>query len=555
MTVSESYDVVVIGAGAGGGIAAAVLSEAGHRVLLLERGNSLTFEEVGRDHVRNQRISLYGHNAGPDIEGNPRVFVPDPSAPARALLVRPHEGGYNNNAATVGGGTRVYGAQAWRFMEQDFSMASIYGVPDGSSLCDWPISYTDLEPFYEQAETEIGCSGDAEANKFRAPRQSHYPMPPVPKTLSHKILAAGADRLGWNTFTTPMLINSVPYGGRAACVQCQHCVGFACPSDAKNGTQNTVIPRAIATGLCDLVTGAMCENIDTDAQGRVVGVSYLLDTGTSTVRAKVRARAVVVSAGAIESARLLLNSACALHASGLGNENDMVGRNLQGHVYPGSHGLFEDSVWDGIGPGVSISTSQFNHANAGVVGGGMLSDEFIKLPIIFWYRSFPPDVPRWGMAAKEWMRKSFTRTIQVMGPIQDIPNPECRVTVDCSVKDRFGIPVAKLSGHTHAESLKTAAFMWERSREWLAASGAVKIWGDPPGPGLSGGQHQAGTCRMGDDPRSSVTDSNGRVHAHDNLYVMDASIHVTNGGFNPVLTIMALAFRNAARLAATLRTG
>jgi choline dehydrogenase-like flavoprotein len=367
------------------------------------------------------------------------------------------------------------------------------------------------------------------------------------------VLAAGAEKLGWNTFTTPMLINSVPYGGRQACIQCQHCVGFACPSDAKNGTHNTMIPRALATGLCDLTTDAMCEKIDTDAQGRVIGVSYLLESNGATIRHSVRARAVVVSAGAIESARLLLNSTSQSHPGGLGNEHDQVGRNLQGHVYPGSHGLFENNMWDGIGPGVSISTSQFNHGNAGVVGGGMLSDEFIKLPVIFWYRSIPPDVPRWGKNAKNWMRSAFTRTLQVMGPIQDTPNPDCRVTIEGSVKDRYGLPVARLSGHTHSESLNTAAFMWERSREWLLASGAIKVWGDRPGPGMSGGQHQAGTCRMGSDPRSSVTDPNGRVHAHDNLYVMDASVHVTNGGFNPVLTIMALAFRNGAKLAADLR--
>lgn len=547
--MSNDFDVVIVGAGAGGGIVAAILAEAGKHVLLLERGASLSFEQIGRDHLRNQRISLYGHNAGPDIDGNPRV-VQDYSG--YTYHVRPHEGGYQNNAGTVGGGTRVYGAQAWRFMEQDFRMASEYGVPEYSSLADWPLTYADLEPFYEQAERELGVCGDADANKYRAWRRVGYPMPAVPKTTSHRILERGAQSLGWNTFTTPMLINSVPYGGRRACVQCQHCVGFACPSDAKNGTHNTVIPRALATGNCTLVTHAMVESVDTDSQGKVTGVSYLEETGGSLQRTNVTARVVVLSAGAIETARLLLNSASEHHPQGLGNEHDLVGRNLQGHVYPGVQALFEDTLWDGIGPGVSISTSQFNHGNAGIVGGGMLSDEFIKLPIIFWYRSFPSDVPRWGQAAKDWMRNGYTRSIQIMGPIQDIPNPESRVTIDPQTRDRFGLPVARLSGTTHPESIKTAAFMWERAREWVQASGAIKIWGDPPTLGMSAGQHQAGTCRMGNDPKTSVTDPYGRVHNHDNLYVMDASLHVTNGGFNPVLTIMALAFRNARNLAANL---
>jgi len=542
--------VIVVGAGAAGGIVACVLTEAGKRVLLLERGRALSFKEVGRDHLRNQRISLYGHNAGPEIEGNPRVFV---DHQGHATTVRPHEGGYNNNAAAVGGGTRVYGAQAWRFMEQDFRMASEYGVPEGSSLSDWPITYAEMEPYYERAEWEIGVCGDDHGNRFQAPRKKGYPMPPVPPTTTHRLLKRGAEALGWSTFTTPMLINSVPYQGRAACVQCQHCVGFACPSDAKNGSQNTVIPRALATGLCDLVTEAFCERIETDAQGHVTGVTYLVMENGATLRRTVEAQAVVSSAGAIESARLLLMSASEKHPLGLGNEHDNVGRNLQGHYYPGLHAMFDEVIYDGIGPGVSISMTQFNHGNPGVIGGGMLSDEFIKLPIIFWYRSQPGDIPRWGQTNKDWMRHAYSRTVQVMGPVQDIPHPDCRVTLDGSVRDRYGLPVVRLSGTTHQETVRTSQFMWERAKAWVEVSGAVKTWGGPPTvAGMSGGQHQAGTCRMGDDPRTSVTDKWGRVHAHDNLYVMDASLHVTNGGFNPVLTIMALAFRNAEHLAQTL---
>ncbi|HMO57474.1 MAG TPA: NAD(P)-binding protein [Roseiflexaceae bacterium] len=131
------YDVIIVGAGAGGGVVAGVLAEAGRRVLLLERGAHLSYDEIARDHLRNHRLALYGHNTGPEPDGHPRVFV-DPTG--REQIVRPHEGGYHNNAMTVGGGTRVYGAQAWRFLPQDFRMASEYGVPEGSSLADWPIS-------------------------------------------------------------------------------------------------------------------------------------------------------------------------------------------------------------------------------------------------------------------------------------------------------------------------------------------------------------------------------------------------------------------------------
>lgn len=540
------YDVIIIGSGAGGGIAAGVLAEAGKRVLLLERGQSLSFEQVGRDHLRNQRISLYGHNAGPDIDGNPRVFV---NQQGRETVIRPHEGNYNNNAATVGGGTRVYGAQAWRFMEQDFRMASIYGVPEGSSLADWPISYDELEPFYERAEWEIGVSGSNDGNKFQAPRRKGYPMPALRPTKAHGVLKKGADSLGWSVFQTPLAINSQKRDNREACIECQFCVGFACPSDSKNGSHNTMIPRALKTGNCTLVTGAMAQRIETDAVGKATGVTYLHEANGGIERKRAEAPFIVVSAGAIESARLLLNSSSPLHPNGIGNENDQVGRNLQGHLYPGAQAVFEEAILENQGPGVSISLTQFNHGNDGIIGGGMLSDEFIKLPIIFWSRSLPPDVPRWGKANKDWMRHAYRRTVQIMGPVQDIPNPEGRVTIDPAVQDRFGLPVARLSGTTHAESVRTAEFMRGIAIKWLEAAGAETIWSSPQGLGLSGGQHQAGTCRMGDDPNTSVTDKWGRIHGHDNLFVIDGSLNVTNGGFNPVLTIMALAFRSADYLA------
>ncbi|HSB29432.1 MAG TPA: GMC family oxidoreductase [Pyrinomonadaceae bacterium] len=545
----SEYDAVIIGSGAGGGIAACVLAEAGKHVLLLERGPALSFFEVGRDHLRNQRLSIYGHNAGPASEGNPRVFV-DPQG--RSRTVKPHEIDYHNNAACLGGGTRVYGAQAWRFHPDDFRMATKYGVPTGSSLADWPISYETLEPFYERAEWEIGAAGDGNAIRHQVPRIRNYPMPAVPPSAQTRALLKGANALGWVTCPVPLLINTEPYQERSTCIGCKYCVGFACPTDAKSGTQNTVIPRALATGNCEVQTNSVVERINVDTRGDVQGVSYFIESSGKTEHHTVRAKVIVVAAGAIESARLLLNSTSSFHPNGLGNENDQVGRNLQGHLYPRAYGLSSDRLFDGVGPGVTIATTQFNHNNSGVIGGGMLADDFIKPPIDFWYDSLPPDLPRWGVTNKKFMRDNYTRVMHVRGPVQDIPNPEGRVTVDTSVRDKWAIPVARLSGTTHPSTVDAAEFMRKRGEEWLQASGCEKVWSTQPGLILSGRQHQAGTCRMGNDPATSVTDQWGRLHAHDNLFVVDGSLHVTNGGFNPVLTIMALAFRCADYIAGRL---
>ena len=526
-------EVIVVGAGAGGGLIACLLAEAGKSVLLLERGDDLSFAEVGRNHLKNQRLSLYGNNAGPDGPGHPRVAV---NAKGVATVRLPHEGGYHNNAMTVGGGTRVYGAQAWRYHPLDFRMASTYGVPEGSSLADWPLTYQELEPFYEQVEWELGVAGDARAMAHLPRYRRDYPMPPLHSTIKGGLLRQGAAALGWGTLPAPLAVNSVPYGGRPACIHCQHCVGFACPVDAKNGSQNTYLPRALATGRCRLVTGAMAERIDT-VDGRATGVTYRDKTGkTMTEKAEV----VVVAAGAIETARLLL-------LSGLGTET--TGRNLQGHYYPGITGLFPDPVWDGIGPGVTTATCQFNHGNDGIIGGAMLADDFIPLPLSVWKGMTPPNLPRWGEAPKRWMRDNYTRLVQIKGPVQEIPSPNARVELDPTVRDQWGLPVARLSGTTHPETVRTAAFVWKKAGEWAEASGAIQVWGGAPSDvHLSGGQHQAGTCRMGDDPATSVTDRWCRVHGQDNLYLGDGSVHVTNGGFNPFLTIMALAARTASHL-------
>jgi len=528
-------NAVVVGAGAGGGIVAKELATAGLTVVLLERGRWYTAFDCRKDDLRNQRTTVLGNAFGPDDTRNPRVYVDEHG---QEQLVKPSDPLYNNNAACVGGGTASYGAMAWRFMEQDFRMRSTYGTVDDSTLDDWPISYADLEPYYERAEWEIGVSGDDRDNIFRPPRRRALPMPPIPPNREYEILKPAARRLGLHPFDIPMLRNSVPYGGRDACMRCRWCVGFACEVDAKNGTQNTVIPVALATGNCELRSESIVKEVLTDPEGRVKGVTYF----DSEARLREQtADLVVISGSANESARLLLNSKSRLFPKGLGNRYDWVGRNLQGHAYAGAMGLFDFDVYDDLGPGASIAVCDFNHGNTGLIGGGMLANEFIRLPYQFvnWRA---PGVPRWGRAHKQYMRRSYRQSIAVMGPVQEMPMFESRVQVDAKIKDHWGIPVVRLSGHRHPNDQVVGRFLASKAEAWLKEAGAVTTWAFLPGTGLSGGQHQAGTCRMGNDPRTSVVDKYCRVHDVDNLYVVDGSVHVTNGGFNPVLTILAIAY-------------
>ena len=529
-------NAIVVGAGAAGGIVAKELAVAGLSVVLLERGKWYTANDCRKDDLRNQRTTVLGNAFGPEDDGNPRVWMDEGGLPQIAL---PSEGAYQNNAACVGGGTLSYGAQAWRYLPQDFRMRSTYGAPAGSSLEDWPISYDDLEPFYEKAEYEIGISGDYGGTPFHGPRRRPLPMPPLSPNREFTILEPAAKRLGLHPFHIPMARNSIPYNGRGPCMRCRWCCGFACEVDAKNGSQNTVIPIALNTGNCELRTGCMVKEILTDERGRARGVAYFDSDGHLK---KQLSDLVVVSACAVESARLLLNSKSRLFPEGLGNRHDQVGRNLQGHHYTGAIGYLDFDTYDDVGPGASIAICDYNHGTPGLYGGGMLANEFIRLPI-HTVDHLPANTPRWGLGHKQAMRAWHRRSIVIFGPTQQIPSADGRVTLDPDVKDKWGLPVARFSGNVQPETFEIGEVQASRAEAWLKEAGAIHtslMAGKPHS--VSAGQHQAGTCRMGVDPHASVVNRNCQLHDVDNVFVIDSSVHVTNGGFNPALTIMAIAY-------------
>jgi len=526
---NRHVNAIVIGSGAGGGVVAKVLSEAGLSVVLLERGKRYSFH----DHFDDELICQRGVMAlayGPDAHKCPRVFErPDGST----RIVNP-PGGYNIGAC-VGGGTLSYAAQAWRFMPQDFRMRSIYGAPEGSALEDWPLSYDELEPYYERAEREFGVSGDDSQNPFAPPRKNPQPMPPFPYNKEAQFLIPAAKRLGWHPFPLPMLRNSVPYNGRPACIHMRWCAGYACPINAKAGTQNTVIPIALATGNCELRTESVVSEVMVDDQGTVKGVKYF---DSNDRLQKQTADLVVVSASAMESARLLLNSRSKLFPDGLGNNNGWVGHCFQGHGRGWAFGIVPEETYEEAGPGACVAFCDFNHGNKGLRGGGMIANDFIRPPYGFTKRR-PPGAPRWGLAHKKFQRENYMRTVLVTGPIQQIPVYDSCVKVDPVVKDHWGIPVARLCERCHPDDKDVIDMVADRSEELLREAGATTTW---KGGGPASAMHQAGTCRMGNDPQTSVTNRYGQVHGINNLFVADASLHVTNSGFNPVLTILAMGY-------------
>jgi choline dehydrogenase-like flavoprotein len=446
------------------------------------------------------------------------------------------------NAMTLGGGTRVWQGMAWRFMPEDFEMATRYGVPEGSSLADWPIGYDDLAPYYDRVEWEIGVSGQSGgplAERF--PRSRGYPMPPLAADAVREAFGAAADRLGWRWGPVPFAINSVPRAGRAACVRCSQCVGHTSPVNAKNGTHNTVIPRALATGRCDLVVSAQVVAIERSGPN-ARAVRIVAKTAGGAVERTVRCGCVVVSAGAVETPRLLL-------VSGLGGP--AVGTNLHNHSFAMLYGTARKPLERFEGPGHSVATLDFVHRDGEAWGGGVLFDAPSLLPVVAAQTAGALGHPAWGAAHKQWMRTGLPYVAGGMGIGQEIPSVHARVTADPHTTDRYGMPVARMVGDVHPATLEVRDYMTERLVTWLSEVGIEQRINVSAGrPIAAAGEHSAGTCRMGEDPATSACDRDGRLHGSANVYVADASLLPTNGGVNPCETTMANAWRTAEALIA-----
>src|SRR5262252_3184369 len=332
---TEKTDVVIIGVGAAGGILAAELGKAGMKVIGLERGPRLATKDFApQDELRYfQRQDLR-----PDPKRQPVTWRPNTNARAVPIPTQ----SYGNQA---GGGTVHYGSVSWRMHEDDFRARSQtigrYGaaaIPQDSSLADWPLTYADLEPFYDRAEYELGVSGKAGnlegrkvegGNIFEAPRRREYPLPALLADQSGALFEAGARKLGYHPFSTPRAILSRPYQGRPGCTYCGFCQAFGCHVGAKSSILVTKLPEADKTGNFQLRTGTMCYRLNSDNSGRATGVAYYGPDGSENT---IEADLVILAPFIYDNTRLLLVSKTAKFPSGFANSSGQVGKHIMAHM-------------------------------------------------------------------------------------------------------------------------------------------------------------------------------------------------------------------------------
>jgi choline dehydrogenase-like flavoprotein len=587
-----TFDVCVIGSGAGGGAAAHVLTAAGKKVLVLEAGPNPFPDldapgalEPGRH--ANDELKYERGFITPFPELEPRTFRMTEAETAR---IHPD---VNVLPKCVGGAWSHADMKVPRFTGVDFEMVSamqrakdrfptlevpgFFGDAASANWADWPFSYDDLEPFYLEAEQVMGVAGD-DSNPFAPPRSAPYPMPPHEDMYLSVILRHGAGRTTFlggalSPHKFPSCINSrfyppEPELQRPPCNQCGPCSGFGCPTHAKGSSAVTTIRRALRSGNCQLRFNCHVRRLVNDG-GHVSAVEYVDGDGDVVTAA---ADAFVLAAAAIESPRLCLLSPTP-GGGALGNGSGQLGQNLMFHFQTNVNGFFPRRVHGQRGQAVTSGLSDCRGVEPGgaeirvvdtpggaraYLGGvcefvgsqGLLISEDADV-----YTSQLP-VAGPGADLKTVLRELplGQHLFGLLMQGEDAPVRSNNVTLDPTVRDVFGLPAPRITYASHPFEIEARAFYAPVMRDVVRNAGTERVFlapcesvfGDPPTS-----RHQKGTLRMGGDPATSVTRPDGRFHDVDNLYCCDSSTFPTGGGWNPTLTLIAVALKIAHGIAGT----
>ena len=499
--------VVIVGSGAGGGTLGNELAQKGIKVVILEAGDRNEIQDFVND-----EWDSFAQLAWKDMRttsGDWRVAHDFPNLPA--WIVK-----------SVGGTTTHWAGASLRFSDYEFKTRSTYGNLQNANLLDWPVTLAEMEPWYDRAEKKMGVTGT-------------NGIPRLPGNNNFRVMQAGATKLGYKeVHTGNMAINSQPRDGRGACQQIGFCFQ-GCKSGAKWSTLYTEIPKGEDTGNLEVRPNSMVVKIEHDAGGKVTGVVYVDEKGAMQ---RQKARIVAVAGNSLESPRLLLNSASAKFPDGLANSSGQVGRNYMRHTTASVYAVFEKPVhmYRGTTMAGIIRDEARNDPRRGFVGGYEMETISLGIPFLAafldpgaWGRSFTSALDDYSNMAGMW----------IIG--EDMPQEGNRVTLDKSVKDKNGMPVASVHFDDHPNDVAMRQHGFKQGAAVYDAVGATRIIQTTPYPST----HNLGTNRMSEKPADGVVNKWGQTHDIKNLFVSDGSQFTTGAGCNPTLTIVALAIRQA----------
>ncbi|MBL4819406.1 MAG: GMC family oxidoreductase [Gammaproteobacteria bacterium] len=557
-------DVIIVGLGAAGGVAALPLTSAGLKVIGLEAGGWLEGRDFAPDEIRN----------------NTRNW---PMAVQKCAQEAPTVRGYSNTTAkqgghpmmnAVGGTTMHYWAQSWRLNPWDFKVVSNtterYGasrIPANSTVEDWPFDYEELEPYYDKVEYTVGISGkagningkiDQQGNIFEGARSREYPMQALRSSPFTELMSDAASKMGLNPFQGPAAIVTEPYDGRSPCLYHGFCNKGGCHVQAKSSTAFSTIPKALDTGNLDVVTHARVTKIVADNSGKVTGVEYLRGNEFYFQPAD----AVLLGSYAYENTRLLLLSKSRAYPNGLANNTGQVGRHYMTH-HQGAPitALFPKDLhnWYGLpAQGVAIdewADDNFDHSSLDFIGGANLWAHTDRRPMsAVFMRTFDVVSKNWGSQWKKFIMENADRTNTSYIQKTTLPYDHNYLDLDPTVKDPLGFPVTRITGRYGENELKIAEYAQNKMEQWYREAGAIEIYKYGLGSTMGATTHAYGGTRMGDNSKTNVVDRWGFSHEAPNLGVIGGSVMGTSGARNPTLTVQALAWRTAEYLANNWRS-
>lgn len=541
-------EVLIIGSGAGGGFAAAYLAKRGVDVTLLERGPwfdySSDFPARHRDwELRADPFSVGGLLTDPTIVATAGASIKKENAKlcSRSSLdkVRPvsrRNPFFYHRVFGVGGSTLHYEGEAHRFAPHAFAPLSALGAG-----IDWPITHEQLIPWYTLAESMLGVAGTL--NNLFKPTRNAFPTSAHPLSSRGEWVQRGAERLGWSLYENSLALPSNSFDGRTPCQRSGLC-RMGCPFGAKSSVDLAVLKPALQTGHLKILDRARALNIETDSSGRVSGVVFRRN-GVDEVY---RANKYILSAGAIETPRLMLISQGGKYQNGLGNSTDQVGRNLMETIFVSLSieadrdirawmgPMLDGRIWDFCQPRADLGINGFTISSSGSLGG------------YHGPRSYAQRIRGFGRAHKQMMRDRFGRIFSLTAVTDHTPDSRNRLVLSKKL-DPDGIAKVSVRTDYQQRDLNTIEVIINKLIQLADACGAITDHGLYSSYSQPSTTHIAGTCMMGDDPETSVTDRNGRVHGIENLLIADGSVLPGQGmGDSPSLTIQAIALMVASNI-------